>query len=153
MTGAVPSKGSVRLGDRELSGLPVAARQRLGLSRSFQSLELFSDLTVLDNLKVASEPTVARDYLTELIWPRRSKLSAETLAAIDEFGLHDDLHRYPRELTYGKRRLVAIARAVASGSPVLLLDEPAARLDESRKPTNSVRSSSTSRATATWPCC
>jgi sulfate-transporting ATPase len=57
-------------------------------------------------------------------------LAAYVVAAIKEFGLLDDLARYPTELPFGRRRLVGIVRAVAAAPKIVLLDEPAAGLDE-----------------------
>jgi sulfate-transporting ATPase len=130
ITGFVKGSGSVCLEGRELRCMSPERRQRLGLSRSFQSLELFDDLSVLGNLRVASDRTVGWHYVTDLVWPGRPHLAPSALVAIEEFALEDDLGRSPKDLSYGKRRLVAIARAVASQPSVLLLDEPAAGLDD-----------------------
>ena len=122
-------------GTVSLNGVPfdrLSARQRAvaGVTRSFQSLELFEDLTVRDNLRAACEPRDLAAYLTDLVWPGRSPLSRAALDAVDDFALSDLLDVEVRELPYGTRRLVAIARAVATEPKVLLLDEPAAGLDE-----------------------
>ena len=84
--------GDVVLGGSSIGvcRLPAA---RAGVSRSFQSLELFEDLTVLENLRTASD---ARDWLaglTGLVWPADPPLHSAAVAAIDEFGLDDDLRR------------------------------------------------------------
>jgi ABC-type branched-subunit amino acid transport system ATPase component len=106
-----------------------------GLRRTFQSLELFDDLTIEENVLVACQPHRGRDVLTDLVRPIPPKLSSFANAAITEFGLTDDLDRYPNELPYGRRRLVGIAQAVAVPVSLLLLDEPGAGLDpnESRE--------------------
>jgi sulfate-transporting ATPase len=106
---------------------------RAGLTRSFQSLELFDDMTVLDNLRTASEPDDARAYVTDLGRPVARPLSAAVHAAVTDFKLEDCLHELPTDLTYGRRRLLAIARAVAVEPSVLLLDEPAAGLDDAER--------------------
>jgi sulfate-transporting ATPase len=106
-------------------------RAGAGLARSFQSLELFDDLTVLDNLRTAAEPRNVVAYLTDMVWPKRVALSAATRAAIVEFDLEPYLLKTPSELPYGVRRLVGIARAVATEASVIALDEPAAGLDQS----------------------
>jgi sulfate-transporting ATPase len=105
-------------------------RARAGLSRSFQSLALFEDATVLDNLRAAADPRDRMSYLRDLVHPLDPALPAEVIAAIDEFRLRAVLGRHVRSLPYGQRRLLSIARAVATRPSVLLLDEPAAGLGD-----------------------
>jgi ABC-type branched-subunit amino acid transport system ATPase component/branched-subunit amino acid ABC-type transport system permease component len=129
MTGFVkPSSGNIRLGDRLLDRQPPHVRSRAGLARSFQTLELFEDMTVRENLLVASDRRSLRSSLRDLVWPAKRRLSPSARAAAAEFGLLGKLDSTPKELSYGDRRLVAIARSVGSGASVLLLDEPAAGL-------------------------
>ena len=122
--------GSIRLDNTSLVEMPAHRRARCGLSRSFQNLELFEDLTVLENIRAASDPRDLAAYVTGLVRPGSGPLSGTAAAAVREFGLEGDLERKVSSLPYGRRRLVAIARAVASSPSVLLLDEPAAGLDE-----------------------
>lgn len=124
------SSGRISLGDADVTRWSPAQRARAGISRSFQSLELFDDLTVLENLAVASDGFRRRRYLVDLVRPQRIELPALAQRVIDECDLADVLARYPGELSYGRRRLVGIARAMVSGPSVLLLDEPAAGLDD-----------------------
>ncbi len=132
ITGYTPaSVTSMTLGKVRLDRLPAHRRARAGISRSFQNLELFDDLTVLENIQAASDRRDARAYLTDLIFPRSRPLPGAAIAAVDAFGLREDLLRTVSDLPYGRRRLLAIARAVAAGPAVLLLDEPCAGLDES----------------------
>jgi ABC-type branched-subunit amino acid transport system ATPase component len=124
------SAGAMSLEGIDLTGLTAAKRARAGLSRSFQSLELFEDATVLDNLKAASDPRDRWSYLLDLVHPVDPPLPGQVVAAIGEFRLEDDLLRHVQDLPYGQRRLLAIARAVATRPSVLLLDEPAAGLGD-----------------------
>ncbi|MER7926122.1 MULTISPECIES: branched-chain amino acid ABC transporter permease/ATP-binding protein [unclassified Streptomyces] len=135
------ASGSVRLGERDVTRLPVHRRAGAGLSRSFQSLELFEDMTVLDNLYAACERPGRWTWLTDLVRPGSRPLPAHVLVAVREFGLQDSLDRPVGDLSYGERRLLAIARAVATSPSVLLLDEPAAGLsdDETRELARLVR--------------
>jgi len=125
-----PQRGSVILGGRALDGVPPHQRARAGLGRSFQSLELFDDLSVYDNLLAASAHSRPGAIVRDLFVPKRGDIGPVGRDAVRLLGLTDDLPRAVGELNYAKRRLVAIARALASGSDVLMLDEPAAGLDE-----------------------
>jgi len=114
ISGFVRSKGRVELDGRDLTPLPPHARARLGLARTWQSIELFDDLTVLENLTVAS--------------PRRS-LSTKAEEALALFGLELLAGAMPFELSQAQRKVVGLARALAAEPRILCLDEPAAGLD------------------------
>jgi sulfate-transporting ATPase len=134
VTGFVtPSAGTVRLGDESISGWPVHRRARAGVSRSFQSLELFEDLTVRENLRVAADPRDVGAYVTSLVRPQNPPLPPAAQLAVQEFGLAGDLDKVPPDLPFGRRRIVAIARALAFEPSVLLLDEPATGLGEAER--------------------
>jgi sulfate-transporting ATPase len=122
--------GRVLLDGASVDALSATKRARLGIGRSFQSVELFDDLSVVDNLRAASDRPSAYHYVTDLVLPRTPALPPPVVAAINAFGLTDDLLRKPADLPFGRRRLVGIARAVAYMPRVLLLDEPASGLDE-----------------------
>jgi sulfate-transporting ATPase len=120
----------VVLDGRELHALPPHRRAAAGLARSWQSLELFEDLTVRENLRVACDPRDAAAYLVDLVRPGRGALTPATLAAIEAMDLGGCLDELPERLSTGQRKLVAMARAIAGEPSVLLLDEPCAGLDE-----------------------
>ncbi|MGH1489833.1 MAG: ABC transporter permease subunit [Acidimicrobiales bacterium] len=128
ISGFAPAEGKVLIDDQDLSGLSPVKRARAGVARSFQSLELFEDSTVFENLSVAADPQDLRSYIYDLVRPINPPFPPEVVRAIIEFQLDEDLHRDVKDLSYGKRRLLAIARAVAMHPSVLLLDEPAAGL-------------------------
>ncbi len=131
VTGFVPMQtGSVRLGDQSLGRMPAYRRARLGLTRTFQSLELFEDFSVEDNFRVASDTRDRAAYFVNLFHRGTASLSIDAITAIRQFELSGLLKRSPRDLPYGVRRLLGIARAVAAGPAILLLDEPAAGLND-----------------------
>jgi sulfate-transporting ATPase len=132
VTGFVkPSNGTITIGGVAAQQWSATKRARRGLRRSFQSLELFEDVSVEDNIRAGADAGASSvSWLTDLVWPRQHDLPETAIAAIHEFALEEHLLRLPSELPYGRRRLVGIARAVASGPSVILLDEPAAGLDE-----------------------
>jgi ABC-type branched-subunit amino acid transport system ATPase component/branched-subunit amino acid ABC-type transport system permease component len=124
------ARGRVRINDTDIEGRTPTRIARSGLGRSFQSLELFDDMTVMDNLQVACERHDLLAYLSGFIYSRKESLTASLCAAIREFSLQSYLMSTPSSLPYGRRRLVGIARAVATEASVILLDEPAAGLDQ-----------------------
>ena len=120
--------GSLVLGDVELGDASALGRARLGIARTFQSLELFDDLTVGENLMVAGDAGPWWTSLRDPFLPARSRYSEGARLAIAQLGLADVLDSEPDQLSYGQRRLVAIARSLAREPSVLMLDEPAAGL-------------------------
>jgi branched-chain amino acid transport system ATP-binding protein len=128
ISGFVSCKGRVELDGKELSSLPPHARARLGLARTWQSIELFDDLTLLENLTVASHRPSTLETLKELV----SNAGADTdpsLAILERLGLAERAHDMPEDLSQGQRKLVGVARALAAHPRLLCLDEPAAGLD------------------------
>jgi sulfate-transporting ATPase len=122
--------GTIRLDGTTLNKLPTRRRASAGVGRSFQSLELFEDMTVYENLLAACEDQDWWSWIRDLIHPGRPQLSEVAVAAVREFGLEMSLARLPKDLSLADRRLVAIARTISANPKVLLLDEPAAGLDE-----------------------
>jgi ABC-type branched-subunit amino acid transport system ATPase component/ABC-type branched-subunit amino acid transport system permease subunit len=129
VTGFVrPATGDVKLNDAPIGQWPAYKRVGAGVSRSFQSLELFEQSTVRENLQIASDRREVTAYARDAVAPRHRPLSAAAVHAVQEFELEAELDHVASELPYGRRRLVAIARAMATNPSVLLLDEPAAGL-------------------------
>jgi branched-chain amino acid transport system ATP-binding protein len=127
ITGFVRCRGSVLLDGRDLSGLAAHQRARLGLARTWQSIELFDDLTVQENVAVAAEPSALaamRDVVS-----RRDGRHDRVEEALAAFGLAARADAMPSELSQGERKLVGVARAFAATPRLLCLDEPAAGLD------------------------
>jgi ABC-type branched-subunit amino acid transport system ATPase component len=141
----------VVLDGHDLSSESATKRARSGVARSFQSLELFEDATVFENLSVAADPQDFRSYLRDLVWPVNPPFPPAVVRAIKEFQLDEDLHRDVKDLSYGKRRLLAIARAVAMQPSVILLDEPAAGLS-SAESAELARWSAGSPTSGAWRC-
>lgn len=131
VSGFTPCSGtSISLGGRDISSWGVSRRARAGLSRSFQGLELFDDMTVLDNLRVGFEPHDVGSYLLDLLHPRDAAVPDQVASTVHDFQLLDVLDERVDKLPYGVRRLVGVARCVATSPSVLMLDEPAAGLSE-----------------------
>jgi len=128
ISGFVRSEGGVELDGEDLTGLPPHARARRGLARTWQSIELFDDLSVGENLVVASHrPSVWRTISETVSAP--DPRSEEIAPALELLGLETTADRLPSELSQGQRKLAGIARALVANPRVLCLDEPAAGLD------------------------
>jgi branched-chain amino acid transport system ATP-binding protein len=130
LTGYVrPTRGVVRFqGEAITQGRPHRLARR-GLVRTFQSVELFNDLTVEENLMVASEPPGMLAALGRVFVPERAERREAVDWALSVTELGDVAGRYPAALSHGQRKLVGVARALAGRPSLLLLDEPAAGLD------------------------
>ena len=124
-----PSSGRVTFGGEDITRLRPYRRARAGLTRTFQSVELFDDLTVEENLLVASEHVSVVSALRDLFLPQRPPDRRGVDWAITVCGLEDVVDRKPTEISLGKRKLVGVGRAIALRPRLVLLDEPAAGLD------------------------
>jgi sulfate-transporting ATPase len=131
ITGFVKASGGrILLNERDITGWTPERRARAGLSRSFQSLELFDDLSVRENVQAASDPRDRAAYVTNPFCPGRGELTDVATRSVDDFGLQAHLDERVGSLSYARRRLLAVARAVSSGGAVVLLDEPASGLGD-----------------------
>ena len=113
ITGFVKSEGTVELGDLTLNGLPPHVRAQRGLARTWQTVELFDDLTVRENLTVAAKGGKSTSVEEEL----------------KVLGLVQVAESMPAELTQAERKRAGIGRALVAKPRLLCLDEPAAGLD------------------------
>jgi branched-chain amino acid transport system ATP-binding protein len=129
VTGYVRASGQVRLGDRSLAGVAPHKRARAGLARTWQNAELFEQLSVLDNVRLATERLTPAYVLRSLVWRRPEPPAEQVQSVIQRLGIDLFAHLSPAELSAGQRKLVGLARALASDAKVILMDEPAAGLD------------------------
>jgi branched-chain amino acid transport system ATP-binding protein len=114
------SKGTLLLGGRPLDGMKANQRADLGISRTFQNLRTFSNLSVSQNIDVGRYTAIRSGRITD-------KLIS---GAISEFDLADKLNEPAQSLSYGHQRRLEIVRALATGPKLLMLDEPAAGMNE-----------------------
>ena len=128
ITGFVRYDGAVELLGTEISRLAPHARARRGLVRTWQAIELFDDLTVIENVAVPTAKPSLLNAARELLAPRR-EAEAAALEALKLLGIDQFADAMPADLAQGQRKLVGVARAVAAEPTVLCLDEPVAGLN------------------------
>jgi len=109
-----PDAGRIAFNGRDVTTVPAHERARLGLSRTWQSTELFDDLSISENVNVAAHNRAADDAVGEAL-------------GLVELGWAAEL--MPSDLSQGQRKLAGVARAIAMRPRLLCLDEPAAGLD------------------------
>jgi branched-chain amino acid transport system ATP-binding protein len=126
--------GSIRVRDQEIFRLRPHRIAQLGLARTFQNIRIFENLSVLENVKVAAacnKPTSFFGILAASAQHRHSEANIDVIAreALETVGLAHRADDRATQLPYAQRRLLEIARALASKPSVLLLDEPAAGMN------------------------
>jgi ABC-type branched-subunit amino acid transport system ATPase component/branched-subunit amino acid ABC-type transport system permease component len=130
VTGFTSSSGEVWQRGEDLTHMPAYERARRGLARTWQSVELFEELTVRANVMVGAERTSITRFTRDVFRPSGVQHLETVESLLWQLGLSGEVNKRPSELSLGQRKLVAIARALAMSPTTLLLDEPAAGLDQ-----------------------
>jgi len=120
----LPDSGRIFIGDRDITAATVDQRIRAGIARSFQLVNLFDDLSVLDNVALA---IFAREGKTKRIFAlaeRDAAVTREAQELLGEFRISDKAQRPARDLAQGERKLLDVAVAYALRPKLLFLDEP-----------------------------
>jgi ABC-type branched-subunit amino acid transport system ATPase component len=130
ISGFCPTRhGAIEFDANAVTNWSIHRRARAGMSRTFQNLELFLDLSARENMLAADDRRDLLAYITNLVMPGSRALPPLASELISMFGLDDVLDRKVRDLPQGTQRLVAICRAVAAKPALLCLDEPTAGLN------------------------
>ena len=134
-----PGSGELSLGPTRLTGLPPNRLASLGIARTLQGLGLFRGLTVLENVMTGATSQASAGFWPALFGlPRADRderaLRERALAALERVGAAGTAGLLPDQLPYGRRKRVALARALVAEPRVLLLDEPASGLSEAELP-------------------
>ena len=125
--------GHIMLDGRDITRLPSYARTRLGLARTFQSLQLVPSLTALENVMIGIRRRrgAAADFVAWATTARFDSMErSRAFQLLDQFGISHVAGARPEDLPYGHRKLVELARAIAEEPAVMLLDEPIAGLND-----------------------
>jgi branched-chain amino acid transport system ATP-binding protein len=139
-----PTNGRIELRGRDITGKAPHAINRFGIARTFQNIRLFHDMSVIDNIKVAVHSSVSPSALLPAryglasslfhprsFWETEHDLDARCRDLLAVFGLDKKADDRGSSLAYGEKRRLEIARALATRPSLLLLDEPAAGMNQS----------------------
>lgn len=129
-----PSAGRIVFEGTDITGRPPAEIAKAGLVRTFQLVKLFEDLSVLDNVKVGCHLRSKAGLLSALLRPasarrEEAEVDARARELLDFAGLSAFAEEPASGLPYGRQRMLELARAMAAGPRLILLDEPAAGLN------------------------
>jgi ABC-type branched-subunit amino acid transport system ATPase component len=128
-----PSSGEVILSGTDITRRPPHERFQLGISRTFQAVHLIKGRTVLDNVAVACLASHTASIVTRIGRSRLDSARAKAARTLADLGMAHLADREVSSLTLETQRMVELARALASGPRLLLLDEPASGLSEEQR--------------------
>lgn len=129
-----PSAGKIIFDGQDITGMPPYKVAQLGIGRTFQNIRLFSNLSVMDNVIIASNLDATYNmpqaiFMTKKYKEREKFLKEKAMALLEDVGLQDKVNEKASSLPYGHQRKLEIARAMALDPKLLLLDEPAAGMN------------------------
>lgn len=133
-----PKSGEIIFDNKRIDGLKPYQICELGISRTYQVINLFKKMSVLDNVLVGMHSKVKESFFDDIFHTKRmnkieKEAKANALELLDFVGLLDEKDNNADNLSYGQQRLLEIVRAIASNPKLLLLDEPAAGMNETEK--------------------
>ena len=129
-----PSTGSIRLNGNLINGKSPTQINSLGIARTFQNIRLFSNMSVIDNVKVALHEKVKYSIFSSMTHlfgysKKEKEMDALAMDILNVFSLGEKADTISGNLAYGEQRKLEIARALATNPKLLLLDEPAAGMN------------------------
>lgn len=131
-----PSRGSIILDGKSTAGKTTSQVNRMGIARTFQNIRLFSNMSVLDNVKVGLHNSIKEGFFASVThgfgYKKAEKTANErAIELLDFFSMADVANEEAGSLPYGAQRRLEIVRALATNPSIILLDEPAAGMNPS----------------------
>ena len=131
-----PTRGTILLDGKSTAGKSTAQVNRMGIARTFQNIRLFSDMSVIDNVKVGLHNSVKESLLSNFTHTfgfkkKEREFTSRALELLDFFKMADMANEEAGSLPYGAQRRLEIVRALATNPGIVLLDEPAAGMNPS----------------------
>jgi len=129
-----PTEGDVYLAGEKITGKKAYAVAQMGISRTFQNIRLFSDMTVLENVLTALTNHYKENFVSSVLrlpsyYKAEAAMKEEAMKLLNDFGLASVAENRAGNLPYGAQRRVEIVRALATRPKVIFLDEPAAGMN------------------------
>lgn len=129
-----PTEGTITFGGQKLNGLAPYQVTQKGISRTFQNIRLFKELSVLDNVKVSNHSLAKHSMWSSIFrlpthFKGEAEMELQSIEFLKIFGLDVYMNELAKNLPYGMQRRLEIARALAANPKLLLLDEPAAGMN------------------------
>lgn len=129
-----PAKGNIRFSGAEIAGLPPHKVAMLGISRTFQNIRLFREMSVLENVMVAQHAKTRSGLIGSIVRGKKFRdeergITEKAMEYLDFVGLSDYARTVSGNLPYGAQRRLEIARALAAEPSLILLDEPTAGMN------------------------
>lgn len=131
-----PTRGTILLDGKSTAGKSTAQVNRMGIARTFQNIRLFSDMSVIDNVKVGLHNSVKESLISNFTHAfdfkkKEREFTSRALELLDFFKMADMANEEAGSLPYGAQRRLEIVRALATNPGIVLLDEPAAGMNPS----------------------
>lgn len=130
-----PNQGEITFNQASVLGLPTHRIVSLGIARTFQTIRLFQNLSVLENVLAGAHCQMKSGVLSSILHTPRQKeeekrVLSEALQVLEFVGLRPQVQQLAKNLSYGNQRLLEIARALATKPKLIMLDEPAGGMNE-----------------------
>ncbi|MBQ8068339.1 MAG: ABC transporter ATP-binding protein [Solobacterium sp.] len=129
-----PSRGTIKFCGQDTARMSVVEMNKAGIARTFQNIRLFSNMSVIDNVKIGMNNQITYNNVEAVLRlpkyrEQEAKVTEEAMELLRIFGLDKDADLIAGNLPYGAQRRLEIARAMATKPKLLLLDEPAAGMN------------------------